>query len=207
MTQQPQDRLTRAGRPARVAVADIVDVAIELFGSRGLRGTSIAAVAERAGLTDAGLLHHFRSKADLIDAVVVRSAQLQTDRMRDYVAPGGLEAIRRMAAWGEVMEETPELVAVQIVLSTDAILDGSTVRQALERRNASVVALARGLIDEGIARGEIRPDADAEWEARSLISFLDGIRLQWLYSGRELPIAALTRRYVVELVARLERRV
>lgn len=203
MTSLAKDEPARLGRPPRLAVADIVDIAIELFGSRGLRGTSIAAVADRAGLTDAGLLHHFPSKAALIDAVVERSAQLQAERMRELVAPGGLDALRRMAAWGEVVEQTPELAAVQVVLSADAILKDSPVRDTIERRYAAVHDLAAALIREGIDRGQIRPDVDADWEARSLVAFLDGIRLQWFYSGRQLPIADLTRRYFEALVARV----
>jgi hypothetical protein len=108
-----------------------------------------------------------------------------------------------MAAWGEVMEQTPELVALSILLSSEAILEDATVREYVVARYAGVHDVAIGLIREGIERGEIRRDVDADWEAGALIAYLDGIRLQWFYSDRQLPIANAVRQYVALLVERL----
>jgi AcrR family transcriptional regulator len=200
-----QRRSGKTGRPARVAVDDIIDVALEIFGARGLRGTTIGAIAKRLGLTDAGVMHYFQTKGALIDAVLERAAQQQAHQLKSLVEPGGLEALRRFAAWGEVVEQTPELTAFQIMLSAEAILDDSPVGDWVVRRYAAVHDFAAGLVHEGIERGEIRPDVDADWEASALVAFLDGIRLQWFYSGRELPIDRAVRRYVELLVERITR--
>src|SRR3954453_6211418 len=61
---------------------EILAAAMELFGARGYRGTTIAQVAERAGLTDAGLLHHFPSKEHLLIAVLQHREALDIERMR-----------------------------------------------------------------------------------------------------------------------------
>jgi AcrR family transcriptional regulator len=176
-----------------------------MFGTHGLRGTSIAAIARRLGLTDSGVHHYFPTKDALVDAVIERAVQLQTTQMQSLVRPGGLEAIRNMAGWGEILEQTPELVALQVVLSTEAILDNSAIGDQIRRRYDAVQDLAAGLIREGIERGEIRADIDADWEASSLIAYLDGIRLQWLYSDRQLPVADRVRQYFDLVVHRLER--
>jgi AcrR family transcriptional regulator len=184
-------------------VDEIIDVALVLFGTRGLKGTSIGAIAESLGLTDSGVLHHFGTKAALIDAVVNRSVQRQTSQMQALVEPGGLEAIRRMAQWGEIVEETPELVALQIILSSEAILEDSVVSAQVQRRYSAIHDLAAGLIRQGIERGEIRSDVDADWEASAIVAYLDGIRLQWFYSGRQMPIGEAVRHYFGLLVDRL----
>lgn len=194
---------SRSGRPPRVAVSEIVDIAARLFGARGLRGASIVAVAQEAGLSDAGVLHHFPTKSALIDAVIERSAQTQTDRMQELVAPGGLPALRAMSVWGEVVVSTPELASLQTVLSTEALLDESPIRETITQRYVAVRDLAAGLMRQGIARGEIRPDIDAEKEAIGIVAFLDGVRLQWLLSGRELPIVDLTRGFFEDLADRI----
>ena len=209
MTSKPADptaKPARTGRPPSVAVAEILDIAVELFGARGLRGTSIGAVAERLGLTDSGVLHYFPTKDALIDAAVDRALERQTSQMRALVEPGGLEAIKRMSEWGAIVEETPELVALQVILSSEAILEDSTVAQQVKCRYAAVHELAAGLIRQGIDRGEIRADTDADWEASAIIAYLDGIRLQWLYSNRQLPIAQAVRHYFELLVDRIAHR-
>ena len=209
MTSKPADptaKPTRTGRPPSVAVAEILDIAVELFGARGLRGTSIGAVAARLGLTDSGVLHYFPTKDALIDAAVDRALERQTSQMRALVEPGGLEAIKQMAEWGAIVEETPELVALQVILSSEAILENSTVAQQVKCRYAAVHELAAGLIRQGINRGEIRADIDADWEASAIIAYLDGIRLQWFYSNRQLPIAQAVRHYFELLVDRIAQR-
>jgi AcrR family transcriptional regulator len=186
-----------------VAVEDILDVAMELFGRRGIHGTTIAAIADRFGITDGGLLHHFPTKSALVDAVIERAAQLQLEQMRQFVEPGGLEAIKALSAWGTVVEATPQLTAFSIVLSTEAIFDDSVVRDWVQRRYVAVQGLVSSLIREGIENGDIRPDVDADWEASAVIAFLDGIRLQWFYSDHTMPLAEVVKRYFDQLVERL----
>jgi len=195
----------RRGRPARANVDDIVQAATRLFGQRGFRGTSIAAVADEVGLSDAGVLHHFPSKSALLDAVLEQDLAVQAALAREFAEPGGLEAIRRFAAWGAVNEATPDLVGLQIAVSAEGALHQSDLRPYVVRRYAGVHLLIGDLIREGVERGEIRPDVDAEWEASALIAFLDGIRLQWRYSDGALDIASSVRKYFEVLVERLQR--
>src|SRR5215472_8804771 len=122
------------GRPPKTTIGDIIDAAIELFGSRGFKGTTIAAIAERVGLTDAGVLHHFPTKSVLIEAALERGLLLQTTRMRELLEPGGLEAIRRMRSWGSIVKESPELTSLQIVMSTEGIASDSPVRDYVQQR-------------------------------------------------------------------------
>lgn len=44
----------------------ILEAALEVLTARGFKGTSIDAVAERAGLTRQGVLHYFPSKKRLL---------------------------------------------------------------------------------------------------------------------------------------------
>lgn len=48
----------------------MVDAAITLFSQQGVRGTGVAAIAERAGVTPSALIHHFGSKDGLVRAVL-----------------------------------------------------------------------------------------------------------------------------------------
>lgn len=193
----------RRGRPPRASLDEIVSAATRLFGQRGVKGTSIAAIAEEVGLSDAGVLHHFPSKSALLDAVLERELDVQAARAREFAEPGGLEAIRRFAAWGRVNQETPELVALQIAISAEGAQDSSELRDYVLRRYAGVQQLVVDLIRQGIDRGEIRADADAEWEASALVAFLDGIRLQWRYSDGTMSLDHSVRRYFDLLVTRL----
>lgn len=191
------------GRPPKTTVDEIVAAAADLFADRGFRATTIAAIAARVGLTDAGVLHHFPTKTALIEAALERDLNLQLSRARDLLAPGGLEAIKRMAAWGSTIEESPELVSLQIAMSAEGIRVESPIHHYVVRRYANLHELIVGLIQQGIERGEIRPGVDADWEASALVAYLDGIRLQWFYSNRDAPITTAIQRYFDLLIERL----
>lgn len=55
--------------------AEIISAAITLFAAHGYRGTSLAAVAQAAGISQSGLLHHFRSKEVLLTEVLAELDQ------------------------------------------------------------------------------------------------------------------------------------
>ena len=61
-------------RPVRPTTVDtrarILEVALELVSERGFAGTSIRDLAERLDLTVAAIYYHFKSKDDLLDALV-----------------------------------------------------------------------------------------------------------------------------------------
>ncbi|WP_067479066.1 TetR/AcrR family transcriptional regulator [Actinomadura hibisca] len=71
----------------------ILDVAMELFSTRGFRGTSITQIEKAAGLTPGagGIYHHFRTKEDLLKAGIARQlARLDAVRtIKDALGPLG----------------------------------------------------------------------------------------------------------------------
>ncbi|MCD0500644.1 TetR/AcrR family transcriptional regulator [Achromobacter sp. MY14] len=68
----------RPGRPARASGPDnaamraqLLDIATGLFAAQGVAATTIAQIAQRANVTPAMLHYYFRSRDQLIDAVVL----------------------------------------------------------------------------------------------------------------------------------------
>jgi AcrR family transcriptional regulator len=52
----------------------ILDIALELFSEHGFDGTTLQQIADRLGFTKAALYYHFRSKDDLLRALVTPAA-------------------------------------------------------------------------------------------------------------------------------------
>ena len=59
--QQPRGELRRQ---------QILDAAVELFSAKGYRGTGLAALAERVGVTATGILYYFGTKERMLQEVV-----------------------------------------------------------------------------------------------------------------------------------------
>jgi AcrR family transcriptional regulator len=73
----------------------ILDAALDLFSEHGFDGTTLQQIADRVGLTKAALYHHFRSKDDLLEALVM-PAIVELDGLLDgYEASLGTRAGNR----------------------------------------------------------------------------------------------------------------
>jgi AcrR family transcriptional regulator len=199
---EPGPERSISPKGARTA-EQIVDAAVQLFSRRGFEGTSVAAIGERAGLTDAGVLYHFGTKMCLFDAVVQRFAGLQAETFRSMVAPGGLAAIKNLAGWGAVMEAHPDLLSLQIVLNAEAIAPDAELHGYWASRHSALLGLLAEIFRVGMRRKEIRSDIDPDYEAHALTAHLDGARLQWFYSDGEISIATSFETYVGQLVDRI----
>jgi hypothetical protein len=96
---------------------DIISAAVEVFSESGFRDGTLRTVAERAGMTHAGMRHHFPTKVDLLEAVL-KWREVDTLQRARLAQPIGIDVIR---AWiASVAENTtrPVLVELEAVLST-----------------------------------------------------------------------------------------
>lgn len=79
---------TRSASAQRVLAA-----ALELFTEQGFEGTSLQQIADRLGITKAAVYYHFRSKDDLLDALVGPAVR-DLGSLLDQVAEGPRDAGR-----------------------------------------------------------------------------------------------------------------
>lgn len=69
----------------------IMEVAAERFRSDGIAATGLAAIMSDAGMTNGAFYPHFQSKADLVRETVAAATDAQSDRIRRFIAEGGLD--------------------------------------------------------------------------------------------------------------------
>ncbi len=191
------------GRPPKTSPAQIVDAAAQLFSRRGYRGTTLAAIADVVGVTDAAVLHHFATKAAILDAVHARNDLEAGADFADDLEPGGLETLRRLADWGARMEARPEETRLQILLSAEALSEESELHPRFGWHYRTQPARVADAIQRGIDAGEIRLDADPRFEAHAIWAMLDGLRLQWFYAPDGFSLDRHFRIYMDQLVERL----
>lgn len=182
----------------------ILDAAFALFSTAGVRATTIATVAERAGLSEPGLLHHFPSKDDLLLAVLARADASFPDVEAWMSAPGGgVESLRRLPASAQVLADRPGLTRLRTIVSAEAVIDDGAARRYVRERTTTVRHLLTRCIAQGVHRGELRSDVDPKACASEVIAFMEGIQVQWLLAPDDIDLVAAYETYVQGLVARL----
>src|SRR4051795_12252312 len=169
---------------------EIVEAAMALFAARGYRGTTIAQVAERVGMSDAGLLHHFPSKEHLLLAVLAHREERDIERMRSARADSAtqldalIELCRRNAA-------NPHIVQLFTVIAAESLDDthpghDAFVQRYRERRHGAARGLARAQAD-----GHLAADVDIDKLAAQILAMYDGLQLQWLRDPDEVDMVGL----------------
>ena len=177
----------------------IVDAAVEVFSSAGFHKGSIRDVAEKAGLSQAGLLHHYPSKEHLLEAVLTWRDS-ETRRLLGEPFPEGLDFLRGMVRAAEHNATTPELVELHVIVSAEGTSEEHPLRDYFVRRYASVVDLTRRAFERAATEGQVQPGVDWASAARTLVALMDGLQIQWLLDPDHVDMAADLRRYLQPLL-------
>ena len=89
---EPQQERSRTTRRR------LIEAALDGFGERGWHGVTVAAIAERAGVSRGAAQHHFPTREDLVAAAVDLLGEAQIDELRAQAAdlPSGSSRIERV---------------------------------------------------------------------------------------------------------------
>lgn len=158
--------------------AELIDLALEVFAVEGYRGTSLRTVAQRAGLSVAGVLHHFDSREHLLAEVIARRDTRACTPGPLAVTPDDLaEVLHRNA-------EEPGLVELFVTLAAASHEPGHPARPVLAEHYARVVpALTEYFTAHRDRLAPAARDLDPEHLARLAVAVADGAQLQWLVTG------------------------
>ncbi|GAB3736916.1 TetR/AcrR family transcriptional regulator [Nocardiopsis nanhaiensis] len=183
-TPLPAVRRGRGRPPSPGRREQIVDAALEEFAVSGFRGSSLAAVAQRVGLSQQGLLHHFPSKEALLVAVIERRDEVDSAEFDDLGDPARLTEIV------ELNSARPGLVRLYALLSAEGTTgDHPAAAYFTDRFDRLRNRIADSLRDG--RDGPLPSGATPEQAAALLTAAMDGLQLQWLYEPEAVDMPAL----------------
>jgi AcrR family transcriptional regulator len=175
----------------------ILVAAQRLMTRNGGRGTSLGQIAREAGVSPAGLLHHFESKDQLLHAVL--DARDADDLAAADFSLSPVEQIEHVA---KRFERSPELIGTFTVLLTENLNPKAPLHDRfLARYRDSVEIIAAG-IRRGQRLGEYRDDVNPAIKAAEIIAFLTGMETSWLLDP-SVPLIEVFREYTTSLATML----
>lgn len=171
----------------------ILTVAQRLLTRNGWRGTTLAQIAGEAGVTSAGLLHHFASKDQLLHAVL--DARDARDLEDADIGGDLIVEIRKVVTR---MERHPELVGTFVVLLVENLMPEAPLHDRMLDRWRTAVELVARVIGSGQESGRYRTDFDPRTRAVEIVAFLNGMEISWLLD-RSIPLADVFNGYTQSL--------
>jgi AcrR family transcriptional regulator len=171
----------------------LVITAIEILDELGIQGLSTREIAKRQGVSEATLFRHFRSKDDLLGAMLDHFAKFDVDIFQSIRLKklNFREAVTYLVtSYVQYYENYPAITAVMQAFDVLKYEPGlaDKIRDILNGRSSFVAQLAEAARENG----EIRPEADCD----SLSDIIWGICLEtclkWRVNDRAFSLSGQT---------------
>ncbi|GAJ29686.1 TetR/AcrR family transcriptional regulator [Acidomonas methanolica] len=162
-----QDTKTRLLREAEVIVR-----------AKGYSGFSYADLEAAVGIRKASIHHHFKTKENLVSALVDEYDRRYDDELSRIIAENR-SAIEKIDAYGRLYVQglQDDLGCLCAVLAIELHALPVSLTNKLSLFFDKHIAWIEAVIEDGLARGEIRPSVQAASYARMTVAALEGALL------------------------------
>jgi AcrR family transcriptional regulator len=154
---------------------EILDAAVELFATRGYRGTGLLALAERVGMSHVGILRHFGTKEGLLLAVMQRR-EVEFARSSQEVDQRDLRSLLAVS-----MPREPDILTkLTVVLRAENLEPDAPLHEFFVAHHRRAYEFLAAMIARGQDAGELRSDVDPKMKALEIIAFAWGLEAQYV---------------------------
>ncbi|MGW0600178.1 TetR/AcrR family transcriptional regulator [Streptomyces sp. NPDC002776] len=174
----------------------ILDAAVEHFAQWGFHASSLARIAKDVGITQGGLLHHFRSKEDLLVSVLERSEEHDIERFFSTEFDSAADCFLRLLELVDYNSRRPGRTRMFNVLVGESSDPGHPAHAFFTRRYRTVLRDLSDTLRRGVDSGELKPDTEHLAEAQEIMAVMDGLQLQWALEPERLDMTERMRRYL-----------
>lgn len=174
----------------------ILAAASQVFAQHGFTGGSLNDIAQLAGLTRAGVLHHYANKEAVLVALLARrdeELRIFDDSDASH-GEGGLNDL-----FESILQLMPQVLAdrqaVEFAhtITAEASYDAHPAHAWVRDRHLRVRESFALQVARAKGRGEVRADCDPTLLATAILGVIEGVEAQWLVSEGEIdPLAALS---------------
>lgn len=177
----------------------ILEAAMAIFGTKGYNNGSLLEIGEQAGMSHAGVVHHFGSKDQLLIAMLEYRDSSDLDNLDGKHIPEGSALFGHLVETTRVNLERPGVVQAYTVLSADSVTDGHPAQEFFRDR---FVGLRKMLI---AALRDVTADTIEETRlsqaASTIIGAMDGLQVQWLLDPEALNMPDAVEAVIESMIA------
>ncbi|HVN63091.1 MAG TPA: TetR/AcrR family transcriptional regulator [Candidatus Binataceae bacterium] len=182
----------------------ILEAAAAVFAKRGLHDSTMDDIVERSALSKGGVYWYFKSKDELVAALVDRMCASALEKLKELVKLGGSAIDRFIAMDREMADEMRQIARLRAVMLEFYALAARDreVRSKLRSYFHDTIETIEALVRQGIERGEFRP-VDPHQTAIAVEAMYEGLMLVWVVNPATIDLEESSRRATELLVAGL----
>ncbi|MET3288397.1 UNVERIFIED_CONTAM: TetR/AcrR family transcriptional repressor of nem operon [Brevibacillus sp. OAP136] len=157
----------------------MIETAADLFLREGYAQTSMDDVMQISRVSKSNIYYHFQGKEDLLLAVVEYWVDMYETAIAELVVQHEKTVKERMQAFIDMLTTAINARDCQggcpfVSLYVQSPRDAGQVKQRITRFFAELPPVLTRLFEQGVARGEFRPDVSAASAAALFIAALEG---------------------------------
>lgn len=180
----------------------IVDVAVRFIARNGARGTSLADIAAEAGVSQTGLLYHFRTKEALLNAVMDRHLVFTEEWLWGDGPDPGVKIVdiiaRHMASWpSQHDDKVYSLLGMNTVVLGENVSPETELHPRLVEGYQTTIQRVSATLRSAQQRGEMRGDINPQLKAMEIIAFCYGVEAAWLVDPT-IPVADAAKQWAAQ---------
>src|SRR6218665_2865284 len=200
----PTSRARGGYAKGRATREEILDSAMQLFGEVGYHNASLREVSARVGISHPGLLHHFPSKAALLEAVLVRRDEIDGAAFEADLS-SGMDFFDALVRIVERNAARPGMVELFATLSAEATSPEHPAHSYFQERYRVIVANAVEGFERWRDEGRLHEGVEPDTAARLIVAVMDGLQVQFLMAsdppGGRVDMAAALRQQLTAMVS------
>jgi TetR/AcrR family fatty acid metabolism transcriptional regulator len=167
----------------------ILEAALALVGRKGCEATTVAAIWEAAGVSDATLYEYFESKEQVLFSIAELYTRREVERLeglRDYIRDPREKLRMVIQAYLEFYERNPLYTSVVLLtLKGNRNFTQSAAYEVVRRASRPIVEA----FQEGVEAGIFRSDIDGSLVRNMVLGFIEHLTTQWIVAGRPEQIS------------------
>ncbi len=164
----------------------LLDTAERVFNEQGVSRTSLADIAEAAGLTRGAIYWHFKNKGDLFEAMIQRVVlpmEQMAERFADmaledpllFVKAGAMNAFRLIET-----DKRTQCVFEVMIHKCEAVGDMAAVRERQrDNRNECLAYVEQGFVN-AVKKGQLPKSVHPRHAAIGMHALVDGLITNWV---------------------------
>ncbi|WP_197517248.1 TetR/AcrR family transcriptional regulator [Microbacterium karelineae] len=175
----------------------IVEAAFAVFSELGYTAGSVSEIARRVGMTQTGVLHHFKGgKTALLQAVLDRRDEQAQAILADK---RGIELLRSLPRITESQLDKRGMIQAYRMLSTEAVNPDHPAHAHFRERQQMVARGIEQAFREAVEDGDAAADLDPRAAALSALAMTEGLEVMWL-NGFDVDMVEGSRRHIQQFL-------
>lgn len=172
------------------SIEALLSEALTLFITQGYHATTVEEIAQAAGLTKGAVYFYFKSKANVLMALLDRTEELTVEPTIDAMEKAGKDPKDRLNAFirtqSVIGAEKTEYMLLAILMSAEFNGSGDEIEQRLNGLMARMENALRDTVRAGQATGAFRSGIGPDELASVIMATNKGCYVEWYMRGEDL---------------------